>query len=144
MSGNFAIKVGGGATPNGKCHLKFPFWFFDSFPYAKSLTNVIIAVHCHHVKGFRISSVNLTCQWQLFEVVEFLSWRHSPCTCFHFYLILDQIGPIQPNFFSNPSPFPLRPNLPDFCATHLFSSTPHESKKTPHYPGHNFDENLKF
>ena len=31
MSGNFAIK-GGGRTPNGKCHLKFPFWFFDSFP----------------------------------------------------------------------------------------------------------------
>ena len=24
MSGNFAIK-GGGQTPNGKCHLKFPF-----------------------------------------------------------------------------------------------------------------------
>ena len=23
---------GGGRTPNGKCHLKFPFWFFDSFP----------------------------------------------------------------------------------------------------------------
>ena len=27
MSGNFAIKGGGGGgrTPNGKCHLKFPF-----------------------------------------------------------------------------------------------------------------------
>ena len=25
MSGNFAIKGGGGRTPNGKCHLKFPF-----------------------------------------------------------------------------------------------------------------------
>ena len=23
---------GGGRTPNGKCHLKFPFWLFDSFP----------------------------------------------------------------------------------------------------------------
>ena len=33
MSGNFAIKGGGGRTPNGKCHLKFPFWFFDSLPY---------------------------------------------------------------------------------------------------------------
>ena len=34
MSGNFAIKGGrgGGRTPNGKCHLKFPFWLFDSFP----------------------------------------------------------------------------------------------------------------
>ena len=31
MSGNFAIK-GGGRTPNGKCHLKFPFWFFDYLP----------------------------------------------------------------------------------------------------------------
>ena len=33
MSGNFAIK-GGGRTPNGKCHLKFPFWFFESVPYS--------------------------------------------------------------------------------------------------------------
>ena len=32
MSGNFAIKGGGGRTPNGKCHLKFPFWFFDYLP----------------------------------------------------------------------------------------------------------------
>ena len=32
MSGNFAIKGGGGRTPNGKCHLKFPFWFFAPFP----------------------------------------------------------------------------------------------------------------
>ena len=32
MSGNFAIK-GGGRTPNGKCHPKFPFWFFEPFPY---------------------------------------------------------------------------------------------------------------
>ena len=34
MSGNFAIKggEGGGRTPNGKCHLKFPFWFFDYLP----------------------------------------------------------------------------------------------------------------
>ena len=32
MSGNFAIKGGGGGTPNGKSHLKFPFWFFDSLP----------------------------------------------------------------------------------------------------------------
>ena len=30
MSGNFAIK-GGGRTPNGKCHLKFPFWLFEPF-----------------------------------------------------------------------------------------------------------------
>ena len=35
MSGNFAIKEGGGRTPNGKCHLKFPFWLFDSFPESK-------------------------------------------------------------------------------------------------------------
>ena len=34
MSGNFAIKGGGGGrTPNGKCHLKFPFWFFAHLPY---------------------------------------------------------------------------------------------------------------
>ena len=34
MSGNFAIKGGGGGrTPNGKCHLKFPFWFFAPLPY---------------------------------------------------------------------------------------------------------------
>ena len=32
MSGNFAIKGGGGRTPNGKCHLKFPFWFFAHLP----------------------------------------------------------------------------------------------------------------
>ena len=33
MSGNFAIKGGeGGRTPNGKCHLKFPFWFSAPFP----------------------------------------------------------------------------------------------------------------
>ena len=32
MSGNFAIKGWGGRTPNGKCHLKFPFWFFDYLP----------------------------------------------------------------------------------------------------------------
>ena len=25
----------GGRTPNGKCHLKFPFWFFDSLPNGK-------------------------------------------------------------------------------------------------------------
>ena len=30
MSGNFAIKGGGGRTPNGKCHLKFPFWFLTT------------------------------------------------------------------------------------------------------------------
>ena len=33
MSGNFAIKGGGVSAPNGKCHLKFPFWFFDYLPY---------------------------------------------------------------------------------------------------------------
>ena len=32
MSGNFAIKGGGGRTPNGKCHLKFPFWFSAHLP----------------------------------------------------------------------------------------------------------------
>ena len=26
---------GGGRTPNGKCHLKFPFWLFETFPYPK-------------------------------------------------------------------------------------------------------------
>ena len=36
MSGNFAIR-GGGRTPNGKCHLKFPFWFFETFPNDESL-----------------------------------------------------------------------------------------------------------
>ena len=36
MSGNFAIKGGGGRAPNGKCHLKFPFWFFDSVPYTST------------------------------------------------------------------------------------------------------------
>ena len=34
MSGNFAIKGGGGGRPpNGKCHLKFPFWFSAYLPY---------------------------------------------------------------------------------------------------------------
>ena len=33
MSGNFAIKGGGGRTLNGKCHLKFPFWFSAHLPY---------------------------------------------------------------------------------------------------------------
>ena len=32
MSGNFAIKGGGGRTPNGKCHLKFPFWLLAHLP----------------------------------------------------------------------------------------------------------------
>ena len=32
MSGNFAIKGGGGRTPNGKCHFKFPFWLSAPFP----------------------------------------------------------------------------------------------------------------
>ena len=34
MSGNFAIKGGGGGgrTPNGKCHLKFPFWLSAHLP----------------------------------------------------------------------------------------------------------------
>ena len=32
MSGNFAIKGGGGRTPNGQCHLKFPFWFSAHLP----------------------------------------------------------------------------------------------------------------
>ena len=27
------LRAGGGRTPNGKCHLKFPFWFFESVPY---------------------------------------------------------------------------------------------------------------
>ena len=36
MSGNFAIKGGGGRPPNGKCHLKFPFWLFDYFPKSVS------------------------------------------------------------------------------------------------------------
>ena len=30
------LPLRGGGGPNGKCHLKFPFWFFDSFPYSKS------------------------------------------------------------------------------------------------------------
>ena len=33
MSGNFAIKGGGGRTPNGKCPFKFPFWFSAHLPY---------------------------------------------------------------------------------------------------------------
>ena len=36
MFGNFAIK-GGGSMPNGKNHLKFPFWLFDTFPYAQKV-----------------------------------------------------------------------------------------------------------
>ena len=27
----------GGRTPNGKCHLKFPFWFFAPLPYEETL-----------------------------------------------------------------------------------------------------------
>ena len=44
MSGNFAIKGGGGGRPpNGKCHLKFPFWFFESVPnHHPSLTLLIL------------------------------------------------------------------------------------------------------
>ena len=39
MSGNFAIKLrGGGRSPNGKCHLKFPFWFFAHLPYLVNST----------------------------------------------------------------------------------------------------------
>ena len=36
MSGNFAIKGGGGRRPNGKCLFKFHFCFFEPFPYAES------------------------------------------------------------------------------------------------------------
>ena len=46
MSGNFAIKGGGGGrTPNGKCHLKFPFWLFETFPKVK------ILLYCNHENG---------------------------------------------------------------------------------------------
>ena len=41
MSGNFAIKGGGGRPPNGKCHLKFPFWFFDSVPNEVALILIL-------------------------------------------------------------------------------------------------------
>ena len=41
MSGNFAIKGGGGGrTPNGKCHLKFPFWFSAHLPKKLSATTL--------------------------------------------------------------------------------------------------------
>ena len=29
----------GGRTPNGKYHLKFPFWLFEPFPYLHTLVN---------------------------------------------------------------------------------------------------------
>ena len=43
MSGNFAIK-GGGRTPNGKCHLKFPFWLSAPFPNRQSLDIPVVLV----------------------------------------------------------------------------------------------------
>ena len=47
MSGNFAIK-GGGRTPYGKCHLKFPFWFFEPVP--KAICQNWIKQHIFHKK----------------------------------------------------------------------------------------------
>ena len=48
MSGNFAIKGGrGGQTPNGKCHLKFPFWLFEPFPkHIKEIHHNVKDVQC--------------------------------------------------------------------------------------------------
>ena len=42
-----AIK-GGGSTPNGKNHLKFPFWLFDTLPYSVEILPVI----CRNLSQF--------------------------------------------------------------------------------------------
>ena len=34
---------GGGPTPNGKNHLKFPFWLFDALPKTIHKTNLEMA-----------------------------------------------------------------------------------------------------
>ena len=63
MSGNFAIKGGGGRTPNGKCHLKFPFWFSAHLPYkycrnfAFSICNVFAASSFNSVFSYPIHSI---------------------------------------------------------------------------------------
>ena len=50
MSGNFAIKGGGGRTPNGKCHLKFQFWFFAHLPNLLCLLDhPVILTPCRHL-----------------------------------------------------------------------------------------------
>ena len=50
MSGNCAIK-GGGRTPNGKCHLKLPFWFFDSVPKRRKAKTVVVKEEINDLYG---------------------------------------------------------------------------------------------
>ena len=49
---------GGGRPPNGKCHLKFPFWLFEPFPY---------------VHSFSLVKTQILCQQPL-NVFEFFRW----------------------------------------------------------------------
>ena len=93
--------------------------------------------------------VNITCQWQLFEVADFLSWcHHPPWRCFQVFWLWFKLNQSKQCQSGGPSlathiSFPLHPHLPDFFTTHLFTSSPHESKKTPHYPSRNVDKNKK-
>ena len=61
-----AIK-GGGRTPNGKCHLKFPFWFFDSVPYKNTLYFLCITVNIY----WRIKIIFSASVWLLVKLLTF-------------------------------------------------------------------------
>ena len=41
---------GGGWTPNGKCHLKFPFWFFEPLPNYKYWDGSAVYVIFAHIR----------------------------------------------------------------------------------------------
>ena len=126
--------------------------------YQSHLSVATVIDLCHHhgslssSKGYQTSSgviVNITCQWQLFEVADFLSWcHHPPWRCFQVFWLWFKLNQSKQCQSGGPSlathiSFPLDPHLPEFFATHLFTSSPHESKQTPHYPGRNVDNNKK-
>ena len=68
---------------HGKCHLKFPFWFFEPFPYLQSegeLKKKTEEEFCIHVKDFfrlaRTHLVNLV-QWYDHHIIVVSFWRWS-------------------------------------------------------------------
>ena len=71
-----AIK-GGGATPNGKCHFKFPF-FLGILPFCMPLKGprVKVQVLCDH---WRLININRKlCNWiKVFHFIFYICWKPS-------------------------------------------------------------------
>ena len=96
MSGNLCHSWGGGRAPNGKYHLKFPFWLFEPLPYANTYQKIISKImqtFSSHIctTAWIVLSNNFGTPPLYFQMFIFLAIL-LPCSTAHHVLFLHNFG----------------------------------------------------